>query len=241
MADENNPTPGTGETPTTIVTGTNQDGGSATGTTPSDGLAAALGDGATPPSDSATPPKPEDKPPSGAPESYTAWKLPEGYEFDAGVQEEAGALFKELNLSQEQSQKLIDLYTKHGLRSGDEAINSWLETRREWRESLKNDPVLGKLAGSDGNFGPDSPLVSTINRALTGLQNPKLVSDFKAAMELTGAGDNPAFVRVLHALASQVTEGTSHASGGPVAAAAKRPATAAAAIYPNLPSANSGG
>src|SRR5262249_32010915 len=94
---------------------------------------------------------------------------------------------------------------------------------------------LGKLVGSNGNFGPDSELVRTVNQALDGLQNPKLVSDFKDAMELTGAGDNPAFVKVLYALASKVTEGTTYPTGGVPTAAQKRP-SAAAAVFPNLPS-----
>jgi hypothetical protein len=180
------------------------------------------------------------------PEKYDAWTVPEGYELDAGLVDEASPIFKELGLTQEASQKLVDFYAKHALKSSDDAMKAWMETRSEWREDMKSDPVLGKLVGKDGNFGPDSPLVRTINRALDGLQNPKLVSDFKAAMNLTGGGDNPAFVQVLHALASKVTEGTSYASGSPTNIDPKtgqvrgRP-SAGAALYPSLPSASGAG
>jgi len=176
------------------------------------------------------------EPPVGAPEAYSPWKLQEGYELDAGVSEAGSKIFKDLNLTQDQAQKLVDFYSEHAIKSSKEVLDAWQATRKEWREGIANDPQLGKLTGSNGNFGPDSALVVTVNRALDGLQNPKLVSDFKDAMELTGAGDNPAFVKVLYALASKVTEGTTYARGEPSKTANARP-TAGAALYPNLPAA----
>jgi hypothetical protein len=179
---------------------------------------------------------PVDKPaePTGAPEAYTDWKLPDGYTLDTGVSEAGTKIFKDLNLTQDQAQKLVDFYSEHAIKSSKETLDAWQATRKEWRDSIVADPALGKLTGSNGNFGPDSALVVTVNRALDGLQNPKLVSDFKDAMELTGAGDNPAFVKVLYALASKVTEGTTYARGEPSKTANARP-TAGAALYPNLP------
>ena len=176
------------------------------------------------------------EPPVGAPEAYTPWKLQEGYELDTGVSEAGTKIFKELNLTQDQAQKLVDFYSEHAIKSSKETLDAWQATRKEWRDSIVADPALGKLTGSNGNFGPDSALVVTVNRALDGVQNPKLVSDFKDAMELTGAGDNPAFVKVLYALASKVTEGTTYAKGEPSKTANARP-TAGAALYPNLPAA----
>jgi len=156
--------------------------------------------------------------------------------LDTGVSEAGSKIFKELNLTQDQAQKLVDFYSEHAIKSSKEVLDVWTSTRKEWREGIVNDPQLGKLTGSNGNFGPDSALIVTVNRALDGLQNPKLVSDFKDAMELTGAGDNPAFVKVLYALASKVTEGTTYARGEPSKTANARP-TAGAALYPNLPAA----
>lgn len=149
---------------------------------------------------------------------------------------EVTPVFKELGLTQEQGQKLMDLYAKNGLKTAEANMAAWQKTRADWRTELKTDPEIGKLTDRTGNFSASSPLVQTINDALNGLQNPKLVTDFKAAMDLTGAGDNPAFVKVLHALAKQVTEGTTHVTGGPTNAN-RRPASAGAALFPNLPSA----
>ena len=220
----------TDPTVTTTVTTTPPADGSVTAK--SDAPSTALGAGL-----STTPEAPEGatKPPvAGAPEKYGDWKLPDGYALDTGVSEAASGLFKDLNLTQDQAQKLVDFYSEHAIKSSKETLDAWQATRKEWREGIVNDPQLGKLTGSNGNFGPDSALVVTVNRALDGLQNPKLVSDFKDAMELTGAGDNPAFVKVLYALASKVTEGTTYARGEPAKDANRRP-TAGAALYPNLP------
>ena len=223
MADEPNPS-STDATPTTTETTTALGVGLATAKAPTSDAPPAATEAIV-------------KPPElvGAPEKYSDWKLPDGYTLDAGVSESGGKLFKELNLTQDQAQKLVDFYSEHSIKTSKENSDFWDKTKADWREGLKNDPILGKLVGSDGNFGPDSPLIRTVNQALDGLQNPKLVSAFKEAMELTGAGDNPAFVQVLHALASKVTEGTTYVRGEPSAAASRRP-TAAASMYPNLPS-----
>lgn len=183
-------------------------------------------------------PKPEVKaePAPKAPETYSDWKLPDGYTLDPEAAAEVGPLFKELNLSQDQAQKLIDTYAKHSIKSSEDAMNAWLDKRKEWRDGLKTDEVLGKLVGKDGNHGPDSPLSITINKALDGLGNPKLVADFKDTMDMTGAGDAPAFVRVLYALASKLTEGTTHVAGNPTGRDNQGRPTPGGALYPHLPS-----
>lgn len=224
MADEN-PNPQSTDTTST----TNE-----TTTALGDGLAKAT-DPTTPPAPTPTePPKPEAPKPA-APETYADWKVPDGYELDKAVAAEAAPIFKKLGLTQEQGQELVDLYAKHSIKSSEDAVKTWQDTRKEWRDSLRKDEQIGKLVGSNGNFGPESQLVRTVNQALDGLQNPKLVADFKDAMELTGAGDNPAFVKVLYALASKVTEGTTYVRGEPVAPNRGRPSPGAA-MYPNLQS-----
>lgn len=169
------------------------------------------------------------------PEKYSDWKLPEGYELDSGVSEKAGGLFKELGLSQEAAQKLVDFYSENAIASHKEMMDAFWAQRIEWRNAMKADPDLKDLRFNGDNIAADSPLVVTVNRALEGLQNPKLVADFRAAMNDTGAGDSPAFVKVLYALAKQVTEGTTYASGGPVAPQ-RRPSPGEAIYGPNGPS-----
>lgn len=56
----------------------------------------------------------ENKPdkPEGAPEKYEAFKVPEGVSLDETAATEFGALAKELNLTQESAQKLVDYQVK---------------------------------------------------------------------------------------------------------------------------------
>lgn len=146
------------------------------------------------------------------PEKYEPFKAPEGYEYDAKGLEEASTLFKELGLSQEQGQKIMDVYAAKSLEAakdaGERGQKAYAEMRAGWQAEVKADPEIGK----------NLPAVkATIGRALDSLGDPKLANDFKAAMDLTGAGDHPAFVKAFYKLAQSVVEGGHVTGGGPSA------------------------
>jgi hypothetical protein len=161
----------------------------------------------------------------GAPESYSDFTLPEGFEATPEGLAEAKALFKELGLPQANAQRVMDLHAK----SVQEAMNApfklWQDTQERWVNEVKADPEIGGKLGQ---------VKSTIAKAIDGLGDAKLAKDFREAMDFTGAGNNPAFIRAFFRLAQKVTEG-SHVSGSP-AGAQDRPRSAAQAMYPNLPS-----
>lgn len=174
----------------------------------------------------------EDKPvakPEGAPEKYSAFILPEGYEANELVLQEATGIFKDLGLSQSQAQKLVDFYSKVSSDAADAGVRLWQETQTAWKDEVKSDPVIGgqKLG----------PVMATINKAINGLGDATLISGFREAMNITGAGNNPAFIRAFYAFATKLTE------GGPVSgrpeSGNKPPTSAGAALYPNLKSAGS--
>ena len=168
--------------------------------------------------------------PSGAPEAYEAFKVPEGTELDAEVAKEAGTLFKGLNLSQAAAQQLVDFYVKKTNESFQQPFNTYQDIRKGWVEEAKGHPEIGKNLDQ---------VIATVGRAIDGLGDAKLASDFRAAMDFTGAGDNPAFIRVFYKLAQMVTEGGAVKGTGPAATGQRspteRPATAAHALYPTLP------
>lgn len=56
--------------------------------------------------------KDKEEKPEGAPEKYDAFKVPEGVTIDETAATEFGALAKELNLTQENAQKLVDYQVK---------------------------------------------------------------------------------------------------------------------------------
>jgi hypothetical protein len=176
--------------------------------------------------------KEEPKKPEGAPEKYEAFKVPEGYTLDEKVATEAQALFKEADLTQDMAQKFVDLYSAQSTQISEKLETLIADTRAEWRKEIAQDKTIG-----NGTDNLRDEVKATIGRAIDGLGDQKLVSDFRAAMNMTGAGDHPAFVRAFYKLAQQVTEAKPVTGKGPAPVDPKKPISAAQAMFPDLPSA----
>src|SRR5262249_30940575 len=82
----------------------------------------------------------QDEPKAGAPETYADFKLPEGYELDKEVAAEAGGLFKGMNLSQVDAQKLVDFYFKQTQEAFEAPFKTYADTRQGWREEAAKHP-----------------------------------------------------------------------------------------------------
>ena len=165
----------------------------------------------------------------GAPEAYATWNVPEGFQLDETVSKEIGGIFKGLNLSQEAGQKLVDFYTAKTAESANEPYKVWQETQEQWVKEVKADREIGHKLNE---------VKTTISRAIDGLNDPKLAASFREAMDFTGAGNNPAFIKAFYKLAQMVTEGGHVAGSGPSPASQRRAGetpSAARAMYPNLP------
>lgn len=194
----------------------------------------------TPPSDG-TPaptstPKSEAKPE--VPETYTDFTAPEGYTIDPKTLEAATPIFKDLGLSQDQAQKLVDFHTQQMIAAAKAPASEYEATRTTWRAQVDSDPDI-KSAVMDGKAGLDAVKIG-ISKTLAALGDPALTADFKTAMDLTGAGDHPAFIKAMWKLASFVTEG-SHVAGAKPSPHGQTPPgqdtrpSAAKSLYPNLP------
>ena len=170
--------------------------------------------------------------PKGAPEAYTDFKVPEGFTLDTDAKAEVGATFKELNLSQADGQKLVDLYTKYIQEAVNAPVNFYMEKQEQWRNEIGSDPEIGgsKLNGTKASIG----------KLIDSLGDAKASSEFREAMDYTGAGNNPAIVRFLTRIAQKLTEGGPVRGSGPSSEGMRPPGvgapSAAQAIYPNLPS-----
>lgn len=167
----------------------------------------------------------------GAPEKYEAFKVPEGYEMPEEVTKEVNTMFKDLNLSQEGAQKLIDYYHTKNQEAAEAPFKLWEKTQEEWQTAVKLDPEVGPKLNE---------VRQTISKAIDGIGDPKLASDFRSAMDYTGAGNNLAFIKAFYRLAQKVTEGGHVAGTGPAKFGQTAPGTtdkptAARALYPNLP------
>lgn len=172
----------------------------------------------------------KEEPKAGVPEKYD-FKAPEGLTLDEATVTEASAVFKELGLTNDQAQKLVDFQAKLSKTQAEAPYTAYNAMREGWQNEVK----------ADKEIGPILPKVKeTISKALDTLNDAALVASFKEGMNLTGAGDHPAFVKAFYKLAQSVVEGH-HVSGkGPSphgqtqTGAANKP-TPAQAMYPNLP------
>lgn len=168
--------------------------------------------------------------PVGAPEAYSDFSIPEGHTLDAATLESATPIFRELGLSQDQAQKLVDFYSaKIGeINSQNESFMEQMRT--EWRNQLKEDKDIGgKLDAVKVNVG------RALDRMPEGIREP-----FKEAMNLTGAGDHPAVIKAMNYFAELVNEGTPVRGDNPSPHGQSRTGvetrpSAASAMYPNLP------
>lgn len=170
---------------------------------------------------------------AGAPEKYEAFTLPEGVKIDEKVLEAAQPLFKELGLSQEQAQKLVAFQAEQIKAGGEAGAKAYEDLRADWRTKTSSDKDLGN--GTD--LKPE--VKANIGRALD-LVPAEAKAAFLEACDLTGAGDHPAVIRVLNALASRIGEGklVNGAGPSPGGQPGAKARTGAQALFPHLPSSN---
>jgi hypothetical protein len=182
----------------------------------------------------AEPPKPADAK-AEVPKEYADYTVPDGFELDPEVKKEADTLFKGLNLTQDQAQSLVDFYTTKTMEAFQQPYKAYAEMTKTWLDEAQAHPDL------KGKLGPGQEVNVRIARALESLGDPKLVTDFRSLMDLSGTGNNQAFIRVIDKLAQRAVEGTAVSGRGPAPVTppgeTSRP-TPAQALYPHLPSAN---
>ena len=124
--------------------------------------------------------KPEVK--QGAPEKYTDFTMPEGMTLDKDTAEKAIAMFKEMNLSQEQAQKRVTLQAENAKALNEATLQGYQQQTNEWKEAsvklygAKSQEEFAVAAQAINRFG--TPELRTILNE-TGLGNhPELVKFF---------------------------------------------------------------
>jgi hypothetical protein len=128
------------------------------------------------------------------PEKYE-FKLPEGMEMDTTLLSEVEPIFKEIGLTQDKAQKVIDAYVAKVLPSYvKQQTATWEAQKASWVESVKADKEIGgdKFAKA----------VEDANRVLNTLGTPEL----KKAFNDYGLGNHPEFVRVFSRMAANMKE-----------------------------------
>jgi hypothetical protein len=203
-------TPGPAPSPSTTPTPTG-DPKTPTGTTDPKGDSFITGqeDPPAPKDPAADPPKDpaakDPAAPAGAPEKYEPFKAPDGYALDDKLVETASATFKELNLTQDQAQKLVDIYAKEITSAREAPQKAWGDLQKEWRGEISN--------RFPGDKGPQ--VRGMINSAIDNALPPSLASNLRKALDITGAGSHPDVVEALSIVLKPFSEGSPVRGGGP--------------------------
>ncbi|MEG6305275.1 peptidase [Enterobacter ludwigii] len=145
--------------------------------------------------------KPADKPAEekdqkqeGAPEKYE-FKPAEGQELDAAALEQFEPIARELNLTNEQAQKMVDLYgTKIMPMVQKQQAEAWQKQTEGWAETVKADKEIGgdKLTAN----------LSAAQRALDQFGTPEL----KEYLNATGLGNHPDLVKTFVKIGKAMSE-----------------------------------
>lgn len=126
-----------------------------------------------------------------APEKYE-FKTAEGQELDAEAVKAFEPIAKELNLSNEQAQKLVDVYgSKIMPKLVEQQAAQWQQQIEQWAEQVKADKDLG----TDASIG-------AAQKAMDKFGSPELKQYFNE----TGLGNHPELVRIFANIGKAMSE-----------------------------------
>ncbi|WP_436880891.1 MULTISPECIES: peptidase [Pseudescherichia] len=138
--------------------------------------------------------KQEEQKPEGAPEKYE-FKPAEGQQLDAAALEQFEPIARELNLTNEQAQKMVDLYGSQILPMVQkQQAEAWQQTTEQWAADVKADKEIGgdKLTSN----------ISVAQRALDTFGTPEL----KEYLTASGLGNHPELVKAFVKIGKAMSE-----------------------------------
>ncbi|MGM8835692.1 peptidase [Enterobacter hormaechei subsp. steigerwaltii] len=138
-------------------------------------------------------PKDEEQKQEGAPEKYE-FTAGEGVELDADALKDFEPVARDLNLTNEQAQKLVDAYPKILAGVQQRQAEAWQKQTEGWAESVKADKEIGgdKLTAN----------LSAAQRALDQFGTPEL----KEYLNATGLGNHPDLVKTFVKIGKAMSE-----------------------------------
>jgi hypothetical protein len=144
--------------------------------------------------------------------TYRDFKLPEGATVDDDSLKSASTLFADSGLSQEQAQKFIDLAVSREKAQAESGLRAFVDLQNKWVSEIKADPDIGgeRLQAT----------IASATRAIDRLAIPGL----REALDLTGAGNNPAIVKAFARIGQLIAEDRFRPGNGAPPVAPRSPA-----------------
>jgi|TARA_R110002095_G_C4251583_1_gene240164 hypothetical protein len=142
------------------------------------------------------------------PDEYADFTLPEGMTLDPDLLAEAGPVFKDLGLTQDQAQKLIDLQSKKAEADVQKQMTDFNQMIDDWKDQSQNDKEFG------GDKFDES--VAVAREAIDKFGTPAL----KDLLSEHGVGNHPEVIRFMVKVGQLTREknidgGMNPAAGGP--------------------------
>lgn len=132
--------------------------------------------------------------PTGAPEAYEDFTLPEGMEMDVEILGEFKNLAKELNIPQAKAQQLIDFQSQLASKQAEAYQAAVTKQAQDWAASIKNDPEIG-----GENY--DKSVASAI-KVIQSFGDPALTE----LLNTSGLGNHPALFKFCHRISAAISE-----------------------------------
>ena len=154
---------------------------------------------------------------AGAPETYEAFTAEDGAEIDKGLLERLTPLAKELGLTQDKAQALVNSETarlKDEVAAEDQA---WKDMQTEWRDASKADKEIGGTK-YDETVGNAVAFIKAFGNEA-----------FVEAMKVTGVINHPEFLRTFSKAGAAIGEDKMHIGDAPKASERSQ----AQRIFPN--------
>lgn len=134
---------------------------------------------------------------------FEPYTYPEGFKADEPTVGKFNTLLTDGKLTpQQRGQALVDMHASEMTRLANDMIkgqySAFSDTRKQWREQMMKDPEIG------GNGHQAALQAAARMRDL--LVSEEHRAEFKAFSRFTGAGDHPAFIRLLNNMARFMDE-----------------------------------
>ncbi|MDQ8050730.1 hypothetical protein [Luteibacter sp.] len=126
--------------------------------------------------------KPDDgSKPEGPPEKYE-FTMPEGVELDAGLAEKVDPILRELNLTNDQANKLANAFAEHRVSEAQRQSDAYAQQVEDWGKQAREDKEFGGAA-----FEQNVPLAQ---KAIAQFGTPELKT-----LLADGLGNHPELIR----------------------------------------------
>lgn len=149
-----------------------------------------------------------------APEKYEL-KLAEGVKLSPDVQGKFESIARELDLSQENAQKLVDLAPEFSKMYASQLISTAIETSNQWAEQTRNDEEIG-AAGDKAKLDANLALAAKARDTFASPELVALLNSFHPETNPngTGLGNHPEVIRLFSRLGRAISEDNKLVRGG---------------------------